>query len=106
MKHQFLAAFVVAIAGGQALACDDHHGACEIEDWTYSYNAMMQAITIDGVATCDTGQVRLRFYDGEGDNAKFVGVDRAFIEGHIFKTILLPVEHPEALSIKYSIQPG
>ena len=88
-----------------ALACDDHIGKCEIEDWKYTYTPMMQALQIDGVATCDKGEVRLRLYDGEGDAQKFVGVETAYIEGHIFKTILLPVEKPHALSIKYSIEP-
>ena len=66
----------------------------------------MQAVTIDGVATCDAGKVRLRLYDGVGDTRKFIGVETAYIEGHIFKAILLQVERPKALAIKYSIQTG
>ena len=49
-----------------AFACDDHTGTCEIEDWKHTYTAAIQALTIHGVATCDTGEIRLRFYDGEG----------------------------------------
>ena len=88
-----------------ALACDDHFGTCEIEDWKHTYTSMMQALTIDGVATCDAGEIRLRLYDGDGDTRKFIGVDTAYIEGHIFKAILLQVEKPKALAIKYSIKP-
>ena len=94
------------LASTAALACDDHVGKCEIEDWNYSYTPMMKALTIDGVATCDAGEVRLRLYDGEGDTRKFLAVSTAYIGGHIFKALVLPVEgRPNALSIKYSIKP-
>ena len=66
----------------------------------------MQALTIEGVATCNTGTVRIRLYDGEGDARKFFGVETTYIEGHIFKGIMLQAEMPQALSIKYSIQTG
>lgn len=93
------------LASGSALACDDHIGKCEVEDWKYDYTAVMHALTIDGVATCNAGTIRLRLYDGEGEARKFVGVETAFIKGHIFKTIKLQVGKPRALSIKYSIEP-
>ena len=80
---------------------------CEIEDWNYSYTPMIKALTIDGVTTCDAGEVRLRLYDGEGDARKFLAVETAYIEGHIFKALVFPVEgRPKALSIKYSIKSG
>ena len=91
------------LASTAALACDDHIGTCEIEDWTHTYIGMMEALQIDGVATCDTGEVRLRLYDGEGDARKFIGVETAYIEGHIFTAIKLQIEKPQALAIKYSI---
>ena len=71
-------AIVILLASGGALACDDHVGNCEIEDWNYSYTPMMKALTIDGVATCDSGEVRLRLYDGEGEGRKFLAVDIAY----------------------------
>ena len=104
-------AFVAALGAalllpaGMALACDDHHGVCEIEDWKHTYTPMLEAIQIDGVATCDTGRIRLRLYDGEGDGRKFIGVESAFIKGHIFKAVKLQAAKPAALSIKYSIEP-
>lgn len=100
-------ALIVAalLASGSALACDDHIGKCEIEDWKYNYTAVMEALTIDGVATCNAGTVRLRLYDGEGEARKFVGVETAYIKGHIFKAISLQARKPRALSLKYSIEP-
>ena len=88
-----------------AHACDDHTGKCDIEDWKHTYVSVMQALQIDGVATCDTGRIRLRLYDGAGDTRKFVGVESAFIRGHTFKAIKFQAAKPRALSIKYSIQP-
>ena len=47
------------------------------------------------------------YTDGEGDARKFLAVETAYIEGHIFKALVLPVEgRPKALSIKYSIKSG
>ena len=106
MKNFTLAALALCLAPGVALACDDHIGKCEIEEWRHEYTSSMKALTIEGVATCDKGEIRLRFYDGEGEARKFIGVDTAYIEGHIFEAIKLRVEKPRALSIKYSIDPG
>ena len=106
MKKLALAALALCLVPGIALSCDDHIGKCEIEEWRHEYTSSMQALSIEGVATCDEGKIRLRFYDGEGESRKFVGVDTAYIEGHIFKSIKLRVEKPRALSIKYSIDPG
>lgn len=106
MKALTAALAVCALSAGAALACDDHHGVCEVEDWTYTYTGIMEALRIDGVATCDTGEVRLRLYDGEGDARKFIGVESAFIKGHTFTALKLQIAEPSALSIKYSIEPG
>ena len=65
----------------------------------------MQAIKMNGVATCDAGELRLRLYDGEGDARKFLAVETAYIDGHIFETYVHPAPKPAALSIKYSIEP-
>ncbi len=87
-----------------AAACDDHVGKCKIEDWKDTYTPVMQAIQIEGVATCNTGQIRLRLYDGKGEARKFIGVESAYIRGHTFKAIKLQAAKPRALSIKYSIE--
>ena len=106
MRKTMLAALALCLAPGIALACDDHVGTCEVEDWKHVYSATLQAVRIDGVATCDKGQIRLRLYDGEGEARKFVGVETSYIEGHIFKSYVRPMARPRALSIKYSIEPG
>ena len=90
-------------AGG-AGACDDHHGACEIEDWRYVAQSG-DRLMLEGVTTCDKGRIIFRLYDGEGDAAKFVGTDDTYIEGHVFKTYVRDIQPPQALSIKYSIEP-
>ena len=106
MLKNLLAALVLCLAPGAALACDDHGGKCEIEDLIHAYTLIMNALTIDGVATCNAGEVRLRLYDGEGDSRKFLGVETAYIDGHIFKAMMMNVAaKPKALSIKYSIKP-
>ena len=102
---RLFAAAAVTAAAGAALTCDDHHGVCEIEDWAYTYTAVAQALQIDGVATCDTGRIRLRLYDGEGDARKFIGVESARIRSHTFKAIKLQVVEPAALSINTPSSP-
>lgn len=106
MKRIALSVAAWLMGTGAALACDDHVGKCEIEDWTYTYTASMQALILDGVATCDEGKVSLRLYDGEGAARKFIGVETAYIEGHIFQALKHLTAKPKALSIKYSIGPG
>ncbi len=105
MRRPVLTALALCMAPGVALACDDHFGKCEIEDWKHTYTEMMEALVIDGVTTCDAGEIRLRLYDGEGDAREFIGVETAYIDGHIFKAMLLQVEKPKVLSVKYSIEP-
>lgn len=76
---------------------------CKIEDWKADYQAMMKALTIEGVTTCKAGMLQLRLYDGKGDTRQFVGVETAFIDGHIFEAIIMPTEKPKALTLQYSI---
>ena len=59
---------------------------------------------IDGVATCDKGEVALRLYEGEG--GKYLGADTAYIEKHIFQAMLQGIQNPGDIAIKYSIEPG
>ena len=105
MKTVLSAALALVAGTATAIACDDHAGRCEIEDWSHKYTAPMKMLMIDGVATCDEGEIRLRLYDGEGEGRTFLGVERAFIEGHIFKALVIDVAKPASLSIKYSIEP-
>ena len=99
MKHLILAAFVVAIAGSQALACDDHQGACEIEAWRYQITSGI--LMIDGSATCDSGTANIRLYDGES----YLGNAQGFVQGHALTAMATGIANPDRLQIKYSIQP-
>ena len=90
------------LASTAALACDDHIGTCEVEDWRWS-GPTGGYLTIEGVATCDTGRIRLRLYEGEG--GKFLGVAKSSIKGHTFEAIATDVKSASAVAIKYSIEP-
>ena len=91
------------LSTGAALACDDHFGTCQIEDWRWYQ--LGDSMVVDGVTTCDTGQIRFRVYEGQGESARFLGIDRAYIKGHTFKALVSRIS-PSAPSIKYSIEPG
>ena len=86
---------------GNVIACDDHIGQCTIENWRVYIQS--DSLWIEGVASCDSGELFIRVY--EGDN--FVGVMNTYIEGHIFTDYLdnLPKNQYESISIRYSIDP-
>ena len=85
-----------------AVPCDDHVGTCEVEDWRW--NAVPGGmLMVDGVATCDEGKITLRLYEGEG--GPYLAAETAYIENHIFQTVVIGVERPAAVAIKYSIDP-
>ena len=85
-----------------AVACDDHVGTCEVEDWRWN-TVPGGMLMVDGVATCDDGKIALRFYEGEG--GQYLAAETAYIENHIFQALVIGVEKPGALAIKYSIDP-
>ena len=100
---------IAAVAAGLlgvniAQACDDHYGACEIEDWRW-YTAAGSFLMIEGVATCNAGHIRIRLYEGEGDKPKFLGTAEGLVKGHVFDAIGQNIREPQTLSIKYSIEP-
>ena len=102
MRIALLTITVFCLASTAALACDDHAGTCEIEDWRWS-PPIGGYLSIDGVATCNTGWIRLRLYEGEG--GRFLGIAQSPIEGHTFEAIATDVNSANAVAIKYSIQP-
>ena len=63
---------------------------------------LLSALEIQGVTTCEEGQIILRLYEGEG--GKFLGVDTAYIEGYAFTSISTGISKPSALAIKYVIK--
>lgn len=97
MRMIVTAAFTVILTAGPA-------GACEVEDWRWTYTALMNALHIEGVTTCAKGEMSIRIYDGEGEKRKFLAVDSAYIERHIFQSIVTGIEgKPAKLTIKYTI---
>ena len=104
MRGLIVAAAAGLLSAGIAQACDDHHGTCEIEDWRW-YTAAGSFLMVEGVATCDTGYIRIRFYEGDGDKPKFLGTAEGFVQGHVFDAIGQNIPEPQLLSIKYSIEP-
>ena len=75
--------------------------SCKVEDWKWS-TPLPNILQIEGVATCEAGQIILRLYEGEG--GKFLGVDTAYIEGYAFQSIATGIPRPSALYIKYVIK--
>ena len=97
MRKVVTAALAMILPAGAA-------GACEVEDWRWKYTAMMNALQIEGVTTCAKGEMSLRIYDGEGENRRFLAVDTAYIERHIFQSLVTGIEEkPAKLTIKYTV---
>lgn len=91
----------VVMCAGSLLACDDHVGKCEMEAWRV-LNPMGRMVVVEGATTCDKGDIRMRFYDGD----KFLGVADGIISGHAFSATALDINVKGAdLKIKYSIEP-
>ena len=102
MRVFLLGVMALFLSSGAALACDDHFGICEIEDWRWS-GPIGGYLTIDGAATCDTGWITIRVY--EGDGGRFLGVATGEVKGHAFEAIATDVKSASAVAIKYSIEP-
>ena len=103
MRTALATMMAAALSVGPALACDDHHGVCEIEDWRWQ-SMVGGMLMIDGAATCNEGRVILRLYGGEG--GPFLGVADGYIEGHAFQALATDIPKPNVLAIKYSIEPN
>ena len=78
-----------------------HSAECKIEEWTWS-SPLPTVLIIEGVTTCESGELILRLYRGEGGS--FFGVERDYIEGHTFKVIRTATQKPKSLAIKYVIK--
>ena len=101
MKALLLAAAAVLWATA-AVACDDHIGTCEIEEWRW-IGPQGGYLTIEGVTTCNSGFATIRLY--EGDGGRFLGIAEGFISGHALRAIATDVNKATDLAIKYSIEP-
>lgn len=94
--------FVASMAGMLAcpvMACDDHHGKCQIEGWRF-YDVGPH-LMIEGIASCDSGHVIIRLFDGE----TYLGNADGYIEGHAFSANAFNIQSPSDLNLKYSIDP-
>ena len=96
-----LAAVLLVLGTGVAVACDDHVGTCKLEAWR-ALPLVGDYLTIDGSATCDKGFLKIRLYDGK----TFIGTADGLIEGHVAEAIATGISaNPKDLVIKYSIRP-
>ena len=93
---------------GSAVANDDHIGECEIEEWrSYSSTgASLRKLIIEGSATCASGFVAIRLYEGTGESRTFIGTADGVIRGYAFSatTAFYTETKQESLSIEYSIE--
>lgn len=89
---------VLIMIGGTVSA-----GACQIEDWRWSYNDLVEGIDIEGTTTCETGSIIIRAYDESGE---FVGTGTDYrFEGYAFKAYIDNVPRaPQSLAIKHTIK--
>ncbi len=101
MRTALLTLAIVPMCLGSALACDDHVGTCEIEDWRWQI--AMGMLSIEASTTCDSGLANIRLYDESGDEPRFLGIAQGIVEGHALTAFATDITRPESLSIKYSI---
>jgi hypothetical protein len=74
-------------------------GSCAIEDWTYAEKA--DSIYLNGTATCSSGRLIYRLYDGR--TGEFIASDTTYIRGFTFQSYT-DGRVPEKLKIKYVIE--
>ncbi|WP_407473531.1 hypothetical protein [Sulfitobacter sp. PM12] len=84
-----IAAVTLAVTG-------DVTGKCKIEDWSYTRKGSNAHIV--GAATCESGKLNYRLYDGE----TFLTSGFTYIEGFGFQTYAAIPELAE-MQIKYTI---
>lgn len=89
---------VLGIFAALSLLGSASAAACEIEDWRYT-SAGGKYVEIEGTTTCESGQIRIRVYDGSGN---YLGNANGFIQGYSFSA-LVQANAPNRMEIKYSI---
>ena len=106
MKRFVLYALAASMILAGAAVAQDEQPACEVEDWRWYHTKALRIMGIEGVATCDSGRVTLRAYDQNGEAREFLGVERAFIKGGIFKTQILAVDpRPADPVVEFTVMP-
>ena len=80
--------------------------ACEVEDWRWYYNAMVKWFHVEGVTTCESGDITVRAYDQIGDGRQFVGVDSGIVRDRTFHMIIHEVQQrPQKPVVEFTIKP-
>lgn len=98
MGRVIAAGLAFMLASGSALAC-------EVEAWRWYHTPSMEVLSLEGATTCRSGELHLRVYEGEGEGRKFLGIDRAYIEGNTFSADIMAIKSaPKTVTIEYSIQ--
>ncbi len=98
MGRTIAATFAFILTAGSA-------DACEVEAWRWYHTNVMDALSIEGATTCEEGNIFLRVYEGEGEDRKFLGIDRAYIEGHTFTSNITAIKtEPKTVTIEFSIE--
>ena len=74
---------------------------CEIEalKWQFTFGLL----EITGSATCETGFITFRLYDGVGSDATFLGAVQGFIDGYTIQAIGMSIPKVDYIAFKYSI---
>ena len=89
-----------------SIACDDHVGKCELEDWRWS-EPFGNTLELQGVSTCNKGLISIRIYEKEGEDETFLGTTTGVINGHVVTAVASDIEYFDfdAIVIRYAIQP-
>ena len=70
---------------------------CVVEHWNWSYEAMLNAVYINGTATCESGVVSVQAFD----DGKFLGATQAPVMGHVMTAMPINASRkPTNLTIK------
>ncbi len=74
---------------------------CIVEDlkWYFSLGTLV----IEGSSNCASGLISLRLYDGDGDDATFLGTINGFIENYTISGLGINIPEVEYICFKYSI---
>ena len=105
MKH-FLVVFatIMFFGTGVAIACHNHGGKCQVEEWRSIHNDRLEHLIIEGMTTCRMGSVGVRIYDTSGDGPKLLGIGGNMFMGHTFRVRVSDFpKQPASLSVKFHI---
>jgi hypothetical protein len=100
-KVKVLIFVVLFLLFGFSAAQADH---CVVEQWQWFKSDISEGyVIINGITNCESGRVFLRVFD---DQDFFLGSDRTWAEGHIFRerVRIKPLKNRSDIKIKYVIK--